>query len=147
MNLRTWMLIPTLACSGACQELSYEEKMKDCLTVDPVHVQNILDGMTNPADRGKFALDHVYAVRSKDRSKIYFVSGFLRYVPFNTNYDVGTWVLNNVGSEQSFYWAMPGVATEHTVYPNGSQNKAQISEYDHGYVQSHQCSRTSADGK
>lgn len=121
MKLKSWMLIPTLVFSSACQELSYEEKIKDCLKVDPVHVQNILDGMTNPADRGKYTLDHVYAVRSKDRSKIYFVSGFLRYVPVNTNYDVGTCLLNNVGDEQSFYWAMPGVATEHTVYPDPSE--------------------------
>ena len=129
----------------ACGKISIEEQMKDCRSVAPQHIENILTGMENTVDIGKFKLSHVYAVRSNDRKKIYFVSGELIYIPTSTFHGTGTWVLNNIDSQGSFYWAMPGPAVDLTIYPDATQNKAKISIWDHGYTQSRDCTRLGAE--
>ena len=119
-----------------------DEQLSDlpCETVSDFHVSNILEGVNKP-DRGYLRMESPQGVRSKDFERIYFVAGDLHHKQTNAYLGRGVWVMNNIGEQSSYYWAMPGPATEWTVYPDATQNKARISKSDHGYLEAIKCTR------
>lgn len=128
--------------------LTAQEKLASlpCKAVSAFHVGNVLEGV-NKNDRGYLRMESPKGVRSKDFARIYFVAGDLYHKRTNAFLGRGVWVMNNLGEENSFYWAMPGPAVEWTVYPDASQNKAQLSKYDDGYLEAIKCTRLSQELK
>lgn len=119
-----------------------QEQLSDlpCEPVSAFHVSNVLEGV-NLNDRGKIRMESPQGVRSTSFARIYFVAGDLYHKNTNAFLGRGVWIMNNLGDDSSYYWAMPGPATEWTVYPDATQNKAQISKYDHGYREALSCTR------
>lgn len=125
------------ACSQTVQE---KLAALPCEKVSTMHISNVLEGI-NLNDRGYFRIESPQGVRSKAYARIYFVAGDLYYKKTNAFMGRGVWIMNNLGNETSYYWAMPGPATEWTVYPDATQNKAGITIYDHGYLEALKCTR------
>ena len=105
-----------------------------CQAVSAFHVSNILEGV-NKNDRGYLRMESPMGVKSNSFAQIYFVAGDLYHKQTRAFMGRGVWVMNNVSEQTSYYWAMPGPATEWTVYPDATTLKARISKSDHGYLE------------
>ena len=138
-NLVLFVALTFTACGPGS---SAEEQLAElpCRDGSEFHIGNILEGV-NKHDRGYLRMESVQAVKSKDFVRIYFVAGDLYYDKTNAFLGRGVWVMNNLGEDSSYYWAMPGPATEWTVYPDATQTKAQLSKYDDGYLEAIKCTR------
>ena len=136
-------IILTISILTACDPGQTPQEQLAKLPCEPVsdfHVSNLLEGVNKP-DRGYLRMVSPQGVRSDDFARIYFVAGDLYHKQTNEFLGRSVWVMNNLGEQSSYYWAMPGPATEWTVYPDDTQNKARISKSDHGYLEALQCTR------
>ena len=129
-----------LTACGPGPKIAEQLSELPCMLVSNFHVGNILEGV-NKNDRGYLRMESPQGVRSKDFERIYFVAGDLHHKQTNAYFGRGVWVTNNIGKQSSYYWAMPGPATEWTVYPEPTQNKARISKSDNGYLEALKCVR------
>lgn len=88
---------------------------------------------------GGGSLRNVYAVKSADFEKVWFVSGDLEGSGLEGADDVATWVTNDLSGGGGLIYAVGGMATQFSDWGDGGQTDAAFSLSDDGAQASADC--------
>lgn len=113
-----------------------------CQAVPATTIENIELGRKRSA--GVFHLSNFQAVRSGQRSNIYYVAARVGATPGSDNYGVAVWALTRLDhstGDIGAIWALPEIATHFTDWGDGAQTRARLGRGDTAYHAARRCVR------
>lgn len=117
---------------------SPETEPEGCLEVNAVHKEHIPLGFRDEF-QGKYTLSDFKAIPAGAGVDIYFVSAEVSDAASGDPVGVGTWLQQHIDGQNTFYYAMPDLATSLTVFPDGNVVRSGVTIRDVAYSTSIRC--------
>jgi hypothetical protein len=139
VRLGTLTLVPFFVLAG-CSET--KTATDHCLSLSPGVLQGKFEETLRESYRNQgVTLREGWAVKSKDRKNIYYVSAELDGPGLEADGHILTWATNNLDEFGGMTFSVDDPTIEFSTWGDGRQTRAELGGMDHGVSESRDCVR------